>query len=56
MHRNYNLSTILAYEKFELLLRVIEKNQGRKMMEMVIIGQKVIFCGPKKIMMPRESS
>jgi len=59
MHRNYNVSTVLASRKFQLLLRVIEKSQGLKMTKMlktVVIGQKVIFCGSKKTMMPSESS
>ena len=36
---------------------IIEKNQGSKMMKMtkvVIVDQKMIFCGSKKTMMPSE--
>ena len=33
IHRNYELSSILAYKKFQLLLAVIGKNRGLKMMK-----------------------
>jgi hypothetical protein len=35
---------------------VIGKNQGLKMMKIVIIDQKVVFCGTKKTMISIESS
>jgi hypothetical protein len=35
-HRNYELNTILAYRRFQLLLIVTEKNKGNKMMKMTV--------------------
>ncbi len=46
------------YKQFQLWFIITEKSQYFKIMknhEMIIIGEKVIFCSLKKTMMPIES-
>ncbi len=58
LYITYYLSTIHQYITFQLSSVVIKKSSCPKIMknyENVILGQKVVFCGPKKTMMPTES-
>jgi hypothetical protein len=55
-HRNYELNTIPAYRRFQLLLIVTEKIKGPKMMKMTVCVGRWYFVVKKKTMMPNESS
>ncbi len=55
-HRNYELNTIPAYRRFQLLLIVTEKSKGPKMMKMTVWVRRWYCVAQKKTMMPSESS
>jgi hypothetical protein len=46
-HRNYELNTISAYKRFQLLLIVTEKMKGLKMMKMTTWVEKWYFMVQK---------
>jgi hypothetical protein len=48
-YRNYELNTILAYTRFQLLLIVTEKSKGNKMMKMTVWVGRWYFVVQKKL-------
>ncbi len=48
-HRNYELNTIRAYRRFQLLLIVTEKSKGPKMMKMTVWVGRWYFVVQKKL-------
>jgi len=48
-HRNYELNTIPAYRRFQLLLIVTEKIKGPKMMKMTVWVGRWYFVVHKKL-------